>query len=454
MRKNLFLFKIVALLLAIGCKKTELNPQPEGSTGQLTFNTSISQLTKAIHGGIEYADETFGMFVYALTDDTVWETDKSLTNPIMGGADGTSAVEIALLNNEWRANDGNTYFWPSSSSTTASFFGYSPYRDAASTASPKAVIPGVKFTTANGVIFENYVNTVERAKVNDLMYTNAQLDKKYNSRDVVFGKLPVDFNHAMAQLVFTVKRFYAYPGVNIELQNITLKGLESKGTFSSVVAEGAKNWSIAEGNTLNYVVFNNTATPHNVIVTKTDVGDPHVMIPQDATSLTFDVTYKISGTGVATETFTKTIAFGVNLEMNKKTICNLVISLNDITFSPMIVEWDYQDSNYTDLPASSSTQKGINASLELLNQYKDELTKAGNTDQCFFTIDVPDGASGAIKLGFSSVDNFVEGDVISLHFSSTAAATSFVPMDGWSMSGSLAVATGGVISLVKTDFDR
>ena len=93
MRKNLFLFTIVALLLAIGCKKTELNPQPEGSTGQLTFNTSISQLTKAIHGGAEYKDETFGMFVYALTDDKVWETHKSLDNPVMGDISGRSAID-------------------------------------------------------------------------------------------------------------------------------------------------------------------------------------------------------------------------------------------------------------------------------------------------------------------------------------------------------------------------
>ena len=118
MKRNLFLFAMVALLLAISCKKTELNPQPGDGTGQLTFKTSVSQLTKAIHNGTEYKNETFGMFAYALTDNKVWATGKSLASPLMGTTAGLTPVEIAYIGDNWRANDGNTYFWPNAKTTS------------------------------------------------------------------------------------------------------------------------------------------------------------------------------------------------------------------------------------------------------------------------------------------------------------------------------------------------
>ena len=435
MKKYLFLLATGAVIFASSCKKKELNPQPEVRGTELTFNTNISQLTKSIFNGAEYADNTFAMYAYALTDNESWSGKPSLSNPIMGATNGSAPIEIDFINSAWRANNNITYFWPNSESTSVSFFGYSPYRDGASEATPKTPIGNINFSIANGVTITDYVNTQQRAKVNDLMVASAQLDKKYASEGVVLGKLPIEFNHILTQVVFTVKRLYAYPDVNIKLQNITLKGVESKGTYSSFVTGGASNWSIAADNKLDYIVFNNSTEPVDVAFAKSNVGDPLVMIPQDATNLFFSATYSLSGEGVSDEVVTKELAIGVNWEMNKKVVCNLVIGLNEITFDPVIVDWVEQHQNSIAKTAPSSTIKAINATLESLNTYKSELVAGGNTAQCSFTVNVPSGAAGSLGFSFSSTDNFAVGDVISLLFNAVGSPIpTFSSLPGWNMS--------------------
>ena len=73
MKKYLFLLATGAVIFASSCKKKELHPQPEVRGTELAFNTNISQLTKSIFNGAEYADNTFAMYAYALTDNESWE---------------------------------------------------------------------------------------------------------------------------------------------------------------------------------------------------------------------------------------------------------------------------------------------------------------------------------------------------------------------------------------------
>ena len=315
------------------------------------------------------------------------------------------SVEVALTGGAWRANDGNSYFWPNATSTSISFFGYSPYYDETS-ATADTQIPGVKLDLDKGITITDYVNNADRAKVVDLMYTTPQLDKKYTSSDVVLGKLPVVFNHALTQIAFTVKRFAQYNGVSIKVQNIKLVDIPSKGTFKSIVDENNiddENWEISTdaADLLDYVIYDGGAAPQEVTTVKTDIGIAHLMLPQEAALLNFEVTYSISGTGVATETVTKQLTMGTLWDLNQRISYNLVIGLNEITFAPSITDWDVVDNiNEYHVQASASTDEAINQAFNGLNKLQEDLLNEtpSNEDHCSFTVSVPAGATADIAL--------------------------------------------------------
>ena len=81
---------------------------------------------------------------------------------------------------------------------------------------------------------------------------------------------------------------------------------------------------------------------------------PVTMIPQawvDANLQSFTIVYEISGTGVAKEEIVKTFAFNSstpapNWIANKKLTYTLTIGLNEITFSPTVVDWSDDEGAY------------------------------------------------------------------------------------------------------------
>lgn len=85
---------------------------------------------------------------------------------------------------------------------------------------------------------------------------------------------------------------------------------------------------------------------------------PVTMIPQGAwETQSFTISYTISGTGVATETVTKTFKFAEasttapTWGINKNVRYTLTISLHEITFTPSVSNWDDETTGYYVDPA-------------------------------------------------------------------------------------------------------
>ena len=209
------------------------------------------------------------------------------------------------------------------------------------------------------------------------------------------GEVPLEFNHKMTQIVFSVTTDNVYPGVNFTVEEITLKNIVSNGTYTydnvgteawaAATSPEKDEYTIFPADTDNGAVTTNaventvekplvidytTSTPAQpATVTTTGV----TMIPQDMTQTqisyvagsdalegesdaqVFMIKYSISGTGVAKETVTKHIPFYakevvdagtiVNWAPNKKITYNVVIGLNEITFEPTVAVWTNQDGN-------------------------------------------------------------------------------------------------------------
>lgn len=301
MKANLLL--AAAVISLIGCQKTEVQNHAQTA---ISFSAQVGKGTKAPVSGIDYpTDVPFGVFAYALTSAN-WSTSSPLTNEVM------NKVEISYQSSTWKATTGN-YFWPTNANTKLSFFAYSP----------KAATPAPTFTSADGVTFTDYVNDGST----DLMYASAT--------DKQSGAVSLAFSHATAQVLFTVKRASAYEGVTIKVTSIKFNDVNSKGTFK---AQGAA-WTSIGTPVDTYVIYDN-ATGQNATAEQIAIGSALVMIPQTSAAMTFTIVYEVSGTGVATETVTKTIAFGNNWERNQKISYNLTISLNEITFTPTVTNWD------------------------------------------------------------------------------------------------------------------
>ena len=166
------------------------------------------------------------MFAYGTLAGN-WESDGNLANPIMGSTSGSAPIEISEVSGTWRASNGKSYFWPESPNGKISFFGFSPFKVASGSEL------NASFSKGDGVKFTNYVNSVADAKVTDLMFTTPAIDRTYTSNDVFMGELALEFNHALTQVVFSVKSLETYPNVNINVKSITLKDISSVGSFCS-----------------------------------------------------------------------------------------------------------------------------------------------------------------------------------------------------------------------------
>ncbi len=227
--------------------------------------------------------------------------------------------------------------------------------------------------------------------------------------------VPLSFAHKMTQVNFTVKLLEVdggYPNINFEIQSIVLNDVVSKATYSYNNEHDSDDatlaWTPASTDGISdYKVYPATTTqatgvvdypysyeaPEVVNVNKDNSGaatldeevtvvlrtdsdrtglpvgaenpgtkfstTPVTMIPQafdTNTPQSFTIVYTISGTGVATETVTKTFDFAdaaavaPEWGINKKITYTLTISLNEITFAPSVETWstDNAAGSYVD----------------------------------------------------------------------------------------------------------
>lgn len=309
MKTSIYLVAAIVATLASGCQKADvLNDVRQ----EISFSAEVGKRTKAPINGTTYPDDVpFGVFAYGLTDGSNWSASSPITNQVM------NKVDVSKTGGIWKATS-ELYYWPNNADSRLSFFAYSPKTLTSSNVDPT-------FTAADGITFTDYVND----GTTDLMY-GATKDQKS-------GSVVLTFNHAMTQVKFTVvKPSTGFDKVNITVKSIKLKDIINKGTFK---AETQVWTPSAIGSDVQAYEIYNKGTGQVVTTSAAAIGIPMVMIPQEASLKYFEVVYDVAGTGVASETVTKTISL-TDWSPNQKVSYNLTFSMDAITFTPSVSDWN------------------------------------------------------------------------------------------------------------------
>lgn len=400
--KRFMLFIAMVGFVATSCSKTIVKDEVETA---ISFSTESAKLTRAIVQDNDYFDaQPFGVFAYSHQKDEAGDVIDEKTTKVMNNVEVYYDNQTDPSSPVWRASGDVKYYWPNDPRTSMDFYAFSP---ACSTANvtknlaPHQQLNGtVAHTEAAGFSLTDYshgnmyVDFMLATPVKEATYVDPS-GPAANPNGQEQGEVPLEFNHKMTQIVFSVTTDDVYSGVKFTVEEITLKNIVSNGTYTcnnvgteawaAATSPEKDDYTIFPANTDNGAetendVENNVEKPLVIdyttnapaqtatVVTTTGV----TMIPQNMTQTqipyvagsdalesegnaqVFMIKYSISGTGVAKETVTKHIAFNasdadqnqiVHWNINKRITYKVKIGLNEITFEPTVADWSNQDGN-------------------------------------------------------------------------------------------------------------
>lgn len=351
--KRFMLFIAMVGFVATSCSKTIVKDEVETA---ISFSTESSKLTRAIvQGDVYYDAQPFGVVAYA-------HQGQAPADLLM------DTVQVAKTGNDWKSKVGK-YYWPNDPTTSIDFYAYSPVINVNNDV---ALADHQKMTVTNFAQADNgamsfsaythsnmYVDFMVATPVKGAKYSTPNGDQ--NATSVTSGQVPLSFHHQMTQVIFNVTTDKAYNGITFQIQKITLKGINNTASYVQDYADSYGNWTATGA--AEYVIFPAEAVNGGVAADETPKDLTNAANAQTFATLTttgvtmipqtiaddvqkFEIVYKISGTGVATETVTKEVEFFVDAnttvqwEPNKKITYTVKIGLNEITFAPSVVAWD------------------------------------------------------------------------------------------------------------------
>ena len=382
--KKLFYFAAAAVALA-ACAKNEVVPVNSGENQEITFN--VAPKTKGTVPSTDprytvpsddprYFNESnhFVSYAYFRTDDHEWP-----------GTDGEiyiNAAKISFGEGKWKA--ASTYYWPKSDKSSLTFFAWS-------TNSDNLTLKGgatVSCDSKSGILVSTY--DVTKNKNVDLLVADVAANKNANENIYSHNGVPTLFRHKLSYLIFKVKTAtnYASAGKEFALKSIKILGVDSKGTYSqnatTTNSDGSYNtvgsWEVTDSKTAQtyFDVTDPVVFGDEDIILESDNNFKGSVVqkyylpqtitaidvdPSSETNYTIEVVYTIKTTEpypetptstVTTETVTKYIKaseiYGEKWEINKKYICTLTFSLNEILWDPAVENWDE-----VDIPTSGLT---------------------------------------------------------------------------------------------------
>ena len=363
-------------ILAVGCQKTFVQNEVQTPIG---FSTEVGKQTRAIAqvsgngSGDYFKTQPFAVYAYGHQA----ETNKK--NTIMDNVEIFYDSEDA----KWRANDGLTYYWPNDPRTKINFYAYSPAQSATDYAKHQELTGTVSHSETDGFTLRGYEHSNMYV---DFMVGRPVLEATFSDQDGSNGEVaslssvPVSFNHQMTQIVFNVKTNKPYGAdtqttnddVTFTVQSITLNNINNTANYVHTSTPSYTDtqtkfthgvWG-GQAGTVSYPVFPAVKLSGQNVNGNPDIGadeaaktvnhetswttTPVTMIPQTFAADTdhdqsFTIVYTIEGKGVATETVSKTVDLKTNAHtawaINQKITYNVVIGLNEITFSPTVATW-------------------------------------------------------------------------------------------------------------------
>ncbi|MBR4808715.1 MAG: fimbrillin family protein [Bacteroidales bacterium] len=359
--KKFFFLAATAIVALAACTKNEIDTTNQK---EISYNavTGKNAVTKAIINTAYYAttDPAFGIWGLYQADD--WSTNHSAS--VWIGSSASAATQITygvdaastVGSEAWRNRAGVDY-WPLTGSLV--FMGYSPYANvsskaAISVAANKATLTVTNFQTTTG------------SWVDDLMWSDAveatanttNYDADGNNT-ATYNGVPVVFHHALSQIAVYAKTDKDYAAQDYTF-TITALSVTVDDNATLTVADDLTNaptvtWTEPATDATRTVL---SAASPALTTSYVKQGDSFLVIPQTLTAAQdiISVTYKVAHNGVES-TATKTInltagdsealtAFAANTKYN----LNLVFSINEILYSPDIIDWEATTSSEYEVP--------------------------------------------------------------------------------------------------------
>lgn len=358
--KKYFIIAVAAVVALAACSKTEIdNTASKGR--EISYNAvAAKNATKAINNKTYYAptDPAFG--IWGLYQTESWSANHSAS--VWIGASASEATQItygldaqSTANSEAWRNRASVDYWPLTGSLV--FMGYSPYANVSSKAAISVVDNKATLTVSN-------FQTTTGDWVDDLMWSDA-VEASSNTANydadgteaTTYNGVPVVFHHALSQIAVNAKIAKEYTGYTF---NITALSVTVDDNATLTVADDLTNaptvtWGEPATDATRSILSSASA---NLTTSYVQQGTSFLVIPQTLTAGqdVLNVTYTVTHNGVVS-TASKTInltagdtvpltAFAKNTKYN----LNLVFSIDEIKYSPDIVDWEATTTSEYEVP--------------------------------------------------------------------------------------------------------
>lgn len=262
--KKIFLPSLVALaLVSASCTNDEVIEQRQAA--EITYAPTVAMTTRGVTTTANIDEYVIDGFLTTDTKKTLYVDNNT----------------FRLTEGKWETNA--TYFWPYTGSLD--FYAYSPI----------SVKDKVVYTEDKGVrsaVIKDFEVSTTNANFHDLLYAVTPDKSHANGSDLV--PVPINFKHALSQVVFNVKNTNSALIVDVEdicIANLVSKGSYTLPTANTQIAGGpVGTWSLAEkiagGKTYDAFISkvdNITPESGTVTLTSSEKG-AMLLLPQTATA--------------------------------------------------------------------------------------------------------------------------------------------------------------------------
>ena len=304
--RRTYLFIMAIAALAASCMKNEVG------NNSISFAPVASKTTRSIIEGTTYpASETFVVSSFINGSDSYFE---NVT------ASYSSSLDL------WAPDEDQ--YWPLSGSLE--FIAYSP------------ASAGADIDASDGVTATSYTIQSAAQMTTDFCYASAAVADCSAHPDAV----PLNFSHALAQVVFRVKAAEYYTNATISMTSLSMGGIYSVGDFASEAWTNQNTeYTYPLSSTSTELTYDSSDDPETIDVCS------YLFIPQElgsnaAITVGYSITQTVSGNDYVFDNSPVSVPLGGTVtqwEPGKKYIYTLNIGLNNvITISASAVGWSDQ----------------------------------------------------------------------------------------------------------------
>lgn len=262
--KKIFIPCLMALaLVGASCSNDEIIEQRQAA--EIAYAPSVAMATRGVTTTANIGEYVIDGFLTTDTKKTLY-VDNNTFN-LTGGS--------------WTTNA--TYFWPYTGSLD--FYAYSPIK-----AKEKVV-----YTEEDGVrkaVIKDYEVSTLSSNYQDLLYAYTPDKSHANGADLM--PVPVNFKHALSQVVFNIKN--TNPALIVDVEEIRIANLASKGSYTlpdaytTLTGGPVGSWNLANkvagGKTYDaYISGVNGITPESDVVSlSSSENGAMLLLPQTTTA--------------------------------------------------------------------------------------------------------------------------------------------------------------------------